>query len=197
MLVGGVHRERLVLYAAPERSVNMMTNETGGVRALDFSSDGSLLVSGTVGSHCFLYHPPGGYQCLFHPLGDIKAIVFPLPLPINAGVHLLPCPGNLRGELAVWDTRHRQHMKSWMGHKRSAITCVKFSNDTKHVYSCGEDAKVWVQMMHCSSPLLCVSETSSPSLSDASNASPLTRAPVSPPVRSFCGTGAPAPSSHC
>ena len=87
------------------------------------------------------------------PLGDIKARVF-----------LLPCPGNLRGELAVWDTRHRQHMKSWMGHKRSAITCVKFSNDTKHVYSCGEDAKVWAQSddAYCCSPLVRSSETSHP-----------------------------------
>ena len=31
-----------------------------------------------------------------------------------------------------------------MALKRSAITCVKFSNDTKHVYSCGEDAKVTI-----------------------------------------------------
>ena len=50
--------------------------------------------------------------------------------------------GNLRGELAIWDIKHRQLVTSWMAHKRTAVTCVNFSNDTKHVYSCGQDAKV-------------------------------------------------------
>ena len=50
--------------------------------------------------------------------------------------------GSLRGELVVWDVKHRQLIKNWMAHKRSAVNCVKFSNDTKQVYSCGEDTKV-------------------------------------------------------
>ena len=46
VLAGGVHRENVILHAAPDRSVNMLTNESGGVRALNFSPDGTLLVSG-------------------------------------------------------------------------------------------------------------------------------------------------------
>ena len=29
-----------------------------------------------------------------------------------------------------------------MAHKRNAVTFVKFSHDTKEIYSCGQDAKV-------------------------------------------------------
>ena len=52
------------------------------------------------------------------------------------------CAGNVRGELAIWDVGNHQHIKTWMAHKRSAITCVKFSHDATSVYSCGEDNKV-------------------------------------------------------
>ena len=54
----------------------------------------------------------------------------------------IPPAGNVRGELSIWDVENRQHIKTWMAHKRSAITCVKFSHDAQNVYSCGEDSKV-------------------------------------------------------
>lgn len=37
---------------------------------------------------------------------------------------------------------HRRVIRTWVAHKRSSITCVKFSQDCKQVYSCGEDTKV-------------------------------------------------------
>eukprot|EP00798_Chlamydomonas_sp_ICE-L_P018883 gene18883-25441_t len=73
----------------------MLMDEKGGAKAVDFSSDG----------------------------------------------HLVVC-GNVRGELSIWSVENYGHMKTWMAHKRSAITCVKFSHDGKSVYSCGEDCKV-------------------------------------------------------
>ncbi|KAG1679114.1 hypothetical protein FOA52_000469 [Chlamydomonas sp. UWO 241] len=95
LLTAGVHHRQLVMYTPPDKTVSLLVNESGGVRCLDFSPNGKLLVS-----------------------------------------------GNLRGELAVWDMVHLQLIKTWMAHKRSAITCVKFSHDSSQVYSCGEDTKV-------------------------------------------------------
>lgn len=48
----------------------------------------------------------------------------------------------MRGELSVWDVQQRLQLNNWTAHKRSAITCVKFSHNSKAVYSCGEDCKV-------------------------------------------------------
>lgn len=53
-----------------------------------------------------------------------------------------PPAGNLRGELCIWDVAHRQLRHRWVAHKRTAITCVKFTHDSAAVYSCGEDGKV-------------------------------------------------------
>ena len=125
MLVGGVHRERFIMHAAPDRSLNMLTNESGGVRALDFSADGMLLVTGVDGFH---------HSSVIAVTHGALSLVIP--------VHDFNSLGSLRGEVVVWDVKHRQLMKNWMAHKRSAVTCVKFSNDTKQVYSCGEDTKV-------------------------------------------------------
>jgi hypothetical protein len=50
---------------------------------------------------------------------------------------------------------HKQLIKTWMAHKRSAVTCVKFSHDSSQVYSCGEDAKVRVHVCVC---VFCVCE---------------------------------------
>eukprot|EP00798_Chlamydomonas_sp_ICE-L_P019005 gene19005-25590_t len=95
LLQCGVHSKPLVMYSPVKKPITMLMDETGGAKALDFSSDG----------------------------------------------HLLVC-GNTRGELSVWDVENHQHMQTWMAHKRSPICCVKFSNDSVHVYSCGEDCKV-------------------------------------------------------
>ncbi len=45
----GVHSQRLVMYSPPDEPITVLVNETGGVKALDFSSDGHLLVSGEYG----------------------------------------------------------------------------------------------------------------------------------------------------
>lgn len=48
VLEGGVHHEKLILYTPPDKSIMMLVNETGGVKCLDFSPNGKLLVSGTL-----------------------------------------------------------------------------------------------------------------------------------------------------
>ncbi len=95
LLFSGRAQLPVLCYTPPNTTMHMLQNESGGVRAIDFSSDGHLLVS-----------------------------------------------GNVRGELLVWDVEHRRLMHKWPAHKRSAITCVKFSHDAATVYSCGEDCKV-------------------------------------------------------
>ncbi len=45
-LRGGVHQERLILYSPPDKTISMLSNETGCVRTLDFSSNGKMIVSG-------------------------------------------------------------------------------------------------------------------------------------------------------
>ncbi|GAX75027.1 hypothetical protein CEUSTIGMA_g2473.t1 [Chlamydomonas eustigma] len=94
---GGVHHCPMIMYTPPDKTICMLSNETGSIKTIDFSSNGKLLVA-----------------------------------------------GNLRGELSIWDIVHHQNINSWMAHKRSAITTVKFSNDTTNVYSSGEDCKVIV-----------------------------------------------------
>jgi hypothetical protein len=37
--------------------------------------------------------------------------------------------GNLRGELAVFDVEHHTLLYKWSAHKRTAITCVKFTHE--------------------------------------------------------------------
>eukprot|EP00798_Chlamydomonas_sp_ICE-L_P006465 gene6465-3099_t len=64
-----------------------------------------------------------------------------MSLDFSADGLLVVC-GNNRGELSLYSVLHKQLMNSWMAHKRSAITCVKFSHDATQVYSCGLDCKM-------------------------------------------------------
>ncbi len=83
-----------------------------------------------------LYAPPNTtVHMLLNEGGGARSLDF------SSDGHLL-VSGNLRGELIVWDVAHRRQMHKWPAHKRSAITCVKFSHDGASVYSCGEDCKV-------------------------------------------------------
>ncbi|GFH15517.1 uncharacterized protein HaLaN_11757, partial [Haematococcus lacustris] len=62
-------------------------------------------------------------------------------LDFSADGHML-ISGNLRGELTIFNVAHHTQLYKWTAHKRSAITCVKFTHDSSAVYSCGEDCKV-------------------------------------------------------
>lgn len=48
VMTGGVHRCHLIMYSPPNKTVSMLSNETGGVKSLDFSPDGKLVVSGAL-----------------------------------------------------------------------------------------------------------------------------------------------------
>eukprot|EP00798_Chlamydomonas_sp_ICE-L_P021487 gene21487-28463_t len=124
----GAHHQPLVMYATADEPITMLMTETGGAKALDFSSDGHLIVS-------------GGAKALDFS-SDGHLIVSDGHLIVSDG-HLI-VSGNLRGELSIWDVENHQHIKTWMAHKRSSITCVRFSHDSRTVYSCGEDNKVIV-----------------------------------------------------
>eukprot|EP00798_Chlamydomonas_sp_ICE-L_P018924 gene18924-25488_t len=72
---------------------------------------------------------------LMNETGGAKSLDF------SSDGRLLVC-GNFRGELSIWDVECSLHIRTWMAHKRSAITCVRFSHNGAFVLSCAEDGKV-------------------------------------------------------
>ncbi|KAJ9516532.1 hypothetical protein QJQ45_015094, partial [Haematococcus lacustris] len=99
--------------------------------------DGTVHVTGGLNAQpMVLYTPPcTTVHMLVGENGGARSLDF------SADGHLL-ISGNLRGELTVFNVEHHCQLHKWTAHKRSAITCVKFTHDSSAVYSCGGDCKV-------------------------------------------------------
>eukprot|EP00955_Chlamydomonas_euryale_P048601 354029-Chlamydomonas_euryale.AAC.1 len=101
-----------------------------------FRQGTSVVMGGPHRHHLIMFSPPGDSVTLLADETDgVTSIDF------SSDGKLL-VSGNHLGFLSIWDTLHHQLVFKWPAHKKSAITCVKFSHDSKCVYSCGEDTQV-------------------------------------------------------
>ncbi|KXZ50265.1 hypothetical protein GPECTOR_17g904 [Gonium pectorale] len=137
----------LVLYCAPDTTVRMMSDETGGTRCLDFSSDGRLLVSGNLRGELVVWdvvHQEQMHKWVAHKRYAITCVRF-----THDATAVYSCAEDCK--VIMWDWRRQTKLAVLTGHQ-APVAAVEMSVDGDQMASGDRDGFIFIWDTHTHAP---------------------------------------------
>ncbi|KAG2499706.1 hypothetical protein HYH03_002641 [Edaphochlamys debaryana] len=138
-LTGGANGSPLVLYCAPDTTVHMLGDETSGTRCLDFSSDGRLLVSGTLRGEVVVWDVV--HQQLMHKWTAHKRHAITCVRFTHDATAVYSCAEDCK--VIMWDWRRQTKLATLTGHQ-SPVAAVEMSVDGLQMASGDKDGFIFI-----------------------------------------------------
>ncbi|GFR49848.1 hypothetical protein Agub_g11948 [Astrephomene gubernaculifera] len=129
----------MVLFCAPDTTVHMLGDETSGTRCLDFSSDGRLLVSGTLRGELIVWdvvHQQQMHKWVAHKRYTITCVRF-----THDATAVYSCGEDCK--VIMWDWRRQAKLATLIGHQ-APVAAVEMSVDGNQMASGDRDGFIFI-----------------------------------------------------
>ncbi|GIL43770.1 hypothetical protein Vafri_1390 [Volvox africanus] len=138
-LTAGTNGHPMVLFCAPDTTVHMLSDETSGTRCLDFSSDGRLLVSGTLRGELVVWdvvHQQQMHKWVAHKRYAITCVRF-----THDATAVYSCAEDCK--VIMWDWRRQTKLAVLVGHQ-APVQAVEMSVDGDQMASGDRDGFIFI-----------------------------------------------------
>ncbi|GIL81855.1 hypothetical protein Vretimale_1435 [Volvox reticuliferus] len=138
-LTAGTNGHLMVLFCAPDTTVHMLSDETSGTRCLDFSSDGRLLVSGTLRGELVVWdvvHQQQMHKWVAHKRYAITCVRF-----THDATSVYSCAEDCK--VIMWDWRRQTKLAVLVGHQ-APVQAVEMSVDGSQMASGDRDGFIFI-----------------------------------------------------
>ncbi|EFJ51236.1 hypothetical protein VOLCADRAFT_88109 [Volvox carteri f. nagariensis] len=138
-LTSGTNGHPMVLFCAPDTTVHMLSDETSGTRCLDFSSDGRLLVSGTLRGELVVWdvvHQQQMHKWVAHKRYAITCVRF-----THDATAVYSCAEDCK--VIMWDWRRQTKLAVLVGHQ-APVQAVEMSVDGNQMASGDKDGFIFI-----------------------------------------------------